>query len=108
MTKIFLFEKNGIIYACQIKGHSGFDEKGKDIVCSAISAASQMALVGLQEVLGLKVESKMTDGFLSFKVLEGYEKKEVQTIFQSLKVFLEGLQKDYAKYVKMEVKKDVF
>lgn len=106
MTKIFLFKRNGIIYACQVKGHTGFAESGKDIVCSAVSTAVQMALVGIEEVLKLNVEKKQDDGFLFFKVLENAESKEVQALLGAMEKTLLALTEDYAKNVYMEVRKD--
>ncbi len=106
MTKIFLFKKNGVIYACQIKGHSCYADKGQDIVCSAVSTASQMALIGIEQVLGLSVEVEQREGFLSFKILEGAECEGAQTILVAMEKTFENLAKDYAKNVKLEVRKD--
>ncbi len=106
MTKIVLFKKNGVIYACQIKGHSNFAEKGRDIVCSAVSTASQMALVGLEEVLQLPLEKKICEGFLYFKILEGEECEGAQAILVAMEKTFEKLAEDYAKNVKLEVRKD--
>ena len=106
MTKIFLFKKNGVIYACQIKGHCNFAEKGQDIVCSAVSTASQMALVGLEEVLELPLEKEIREGFLSFEILEGAECEGAQTILGAMEKTFEKLAEDYAKNVKLEVRKD--
>lgn len=106
MTKIIVFKENGVIYACQIKGHCNFAEKGQDIVCSAVSTASQMALVGLEEVLELPVEKEIREGFLSFKVLEGVECEGAQTILVAMEKTFEKLAEDYAKNVKLEVRKD--
>ena len=72
MTKITIFKKEGKIYAYKIKGHSGFAEEGKDIVCSAISTAGQMTLLGLCEVLNVKVQSDIQDGYMQVEVLENH------------------------------------
>ncbi len=106
MTKIFLFKKKDHIFACQVKGHSGYAENGSDIVCSAISTAVQMTLVGLDEVLHLKLEQKRDDGFLSFKILENFEDEKAQTLLSAMEKTLQKLVKEYGKYVKMEVRKD--
>lgn len=107
MTKIFIFEKENLLCGFQVKGHSGFDENGKDIVCSAISTATQMTLLGLSEVLKLEVESQTHDGFLSVIVKET-EIEKAQTLLLTLKKALENIAKQYEKYVKLEERKYVY
>ena len=109
MTKITIFKKNDIIWSYQVKGHSGFAEGGKDIVCSAVSTATQMTLVGLKEVLKLKVESIIEDGFLQVRLLDGDENnKDAQILLNTMFLTLQDIAKNYAKNVKMEVRKDVY
>ena len=109
MTKIVIVKKDGIILGFKVKGHSGFADAGSDIVCSAISMASQMTLGGLKEVLGLDVESATEDGFLQVRLTEEQaEPIEVQTLLKTFQLACEALVKDYAGYVKMEVKEDVY
>lgn len=107
MTKITIFKKEGKIWSYQIKGHSGFAEEGKDIVCSAISTASQMTLLGLEDVLNLKVESDIQDGYMQVKVLDDFQNESVQILMKTLEKTLEHFAKEYAKFVKMEVKENV-
>lgn len=109
MTKITIFKKDDIIWSYQVKGHSGFAEEGKDIVCSAVSTATQMTLVGLKEVLKLKVESIIEDGFLQVRLLNGDENnKDAQILLNTMFLTLQDIAKNYAKNVKMEVRKDVY
>lgn len=108
MTKITICEKNGMIWAFQVKGHSGFAETGNDIVCSAVSTASQMAVVGLKEVLGLDVLLDIKDGYLHLELNKEEEWKKAQDILMAMKKTLEDVAKNYAKNVKLEVKKDVY
>lgn len=109
MTKITIFKKDDIIWSYQVKGHSGFAEEGRDIVCSAVSTATQMTLVGLKEVLKLKVESIIADGFLQVRLLDGDENnKDAQILLNTMFLTLQDIAKNYAKNVKMEVRKDVY
>lgn len=105
MTKITILKKNGMIYAYQIKGHSGFETEGKDIVCSAVSTASQMTLLGLKEVLCLDVEFIENDGFLKVELSEkDFKNSKVQILLETMEKTLEDISKNYAKFVKMEVR----
>jgi len=90
MTKVEIFRKNGNIIGYKASGHSGYSEQGSDIICSAISTSLQMTLIGIQEVLKLKVDFKINDGFLDvdgnnmgigkdhtlFALIDGYVKFE--------------------------------
>ena len=80
MTKITIFKKEGKILEYQIKGHSHYAEQGQDIVCSAISTAGQMALVGLKEVLKIELEYDLQDAYLHVKILGDYENEAAQAI----------------------------
>jgi len=109
MTKIEIVKKNGIILGFKVKGHSGFAQEGSDIVCSAISMASQMTLGGLREVLSLDVESVVEDGFLQVRLTDKQANlSEAQALLKTFQLACETLVKDYARYIKMEVKEDVY
>ena len=53
MTKVQIQKQKGNTLGFVVSGHSGYAEQGSDIVCSAISALSQMVCVGLENVLNL-------------------------------------------------------
>lgn len=103
MTKIVIFKKNGMISEYQIKGHSGYAQEGSDIVCSGISAASQMALVGLVEVLKLNVQRDIKDGYMHITIND-FQNDKAQAILSAMELTLQDIAKNYARYVKMEVK----
>lgn len=105
MTKITILKKDGMIFAYQIKGHSGFAQEGKDIVCSAISTATQMTLLGLKEVLNLKVETDENDGFLKVELDDNDMKNsKAQVLLVTMEKTLCDISKNYAKFAKMEVR----
>ena len=107
MTKILIFKKNGKICEFQVKGHSGYAESGSDIVCSGISVATQMAIVGLEEVLKKKMHKEIKDGYVHVTI-EDFEDEKVQVILKSMELTLESIANEYAKHVKMEVREDVY
>ena len=107
MTKITILKKNGYIYEYQVKGHSGYAVEGSDIVCSAISVASQMALVGLKEVLKLDVFDDIKDGYMRVE-LKDFKNESAQSMLSAMVLTFEDIEKNYSRYVKMEVKEDVY
>ena len=90
-----------------MKGHSGYAESGSDIVCSALSVASQMAIVGLEEVLQKNVQKEIKDGYVHVTIKD-FEDEKVQMILKTMELTLESIAKEYARYVSMEVREDVY
>ena len=54
-------------FAVEVKGHAGFSEKGKDIVCAAVSALTDALWSTAEEFSDMKIfsscESKASDGY---------------------------------------------
>ena len=53
MTRITLFRSRSHAIGFEAEGHTGYAEEGSDIVCAAVSALTQGAVIGLKEVIGL-------------------------------------------------------
>jgi len=63
-------DSEGLITGFAVDGHSGFAVSGQDIVCSAISALTLAAAMGLSKVAGKKVEGEQTEGHLLCRLLD--------------------------------------
>ena len=50
MINIKLFFQDKILIGIESKGHSGYSEKGSDIICSAVSVLMQSLVLGLSEI----------------------------------------------------------
>lgn len=108
MIKVTIFKKEGKIWSYQIKGHARYAESGKDIVCSAVSTAGQMTLLGLKDVLNVKVENDIQDGYMQVKVADNFEDECVQVLMNTFEKTIENFAEEYVKYIKLEVRKDVY
>lgn len=106
MTKIVIYKMKNHITGFEVSGHTGYADEGQDIVCSAVSTACSMAVVGVQKVLKLQPFVAQSDGYLKMK-LKGEEILKAQDILKSMELSLMEIVKEYGDYVKMEVKKDV-
>ena len=108
MTKVEIFRKNGNIIGYKVSGHSGYSEQGSDIICSAISTSLQMTLIGIQEVLKLKVDFKINDGFLDvdLKNISLDKLTQINILTEAMAMFLRELTKQYPKYIRLVEKED--
>ena len=108
MTKVEIFRKNGNIIGYKASGHSGYSEQESDIICSAISTSLQITLIGIQEVLKLKVDFKINDGFLDVDLKNISQDKLTQTniLTEAMAIFLKELTKQYPKYIRLVEKED--
>ena len=88
------------------RGHAEFADRGKDIVCSALSIYSINTVNSITELVGVKdkVEVEAKKGFLSFRLMDSLDKKEmesVQLLLQSFELACKSLLKDYNKFIEI-------
>ncbi len=76
-----------------ISGHSGYADKGSDIICSAISVLGQTAIASLTELTNLKTDYKIDEGsaFLECKVKLPDDETDTDHIKASVILDLFGL-----------------
>ena len=109
MTKIIVSYKNGNIISVECKNHAGYAEYGKDIVCAGISSITQTAVLGIKYVAKAKHKCVVDEkqGSLHLELLEDEftaNFKDAQVILNTMLCGLQDLQKQYPKYLKVEVK----
>lgn len=64
MTTASFSKINGRYCGFCVSGHSGYDEEGFDIVCSAISSAVYLTANNLIEIYGANADFEVKDGKL--------------------------------------------
>lgn len=94
--------KNNHITQCTVKGHAGYEEHGKDIVCAAISGIVCTAVLGMQQVAKVDGIYETSSGYSSIRPLES-ENEKIQTIFETMVLGLTEISKQYSHYVKVNV-----
>lgn len=96
----------------RVEGHSGYDVKGKDIVCAAVSALAQTSLIALIEVLN--IEEKDIDYFIdeskglldvNIPTIISVEKLDkIQIVFKTFEVGIKSIVESYPNYVTLAYK----
>jgi hypothetical protein len=109
-VKIFKDKKNGFIERYNISGHAGYDVKGQDIVCAAVSALAQTVLISLVEVCGIneeKIDYLIDEGkgLLSVKVPKTIDidtRNRAEIVLRVLEVGIKSIIENYPEYVTLE------
>lgn len=123
MIKIRILKKENLILGFKIEGHAlskaEIEKSGDayDLICNSVSVLSQSALIGMEEVLKLRVKYKINDGFLHINLsnLKAQEiencqvllltfEKSIESLIESLKItFGNNKDSEYIRLVKEEV-----
>lgn len=89
----------------RIEGHSGYAPRGGDIVCAAVSAVVQTAVLGLKATPGIAVEDHTGDGYLECRIskIESIEAKtRADAIIGAMVLGLKSIEAGHRKYLRVE------
>ena len=93
MIRVFVrYGQDGLIGEFAVKGHAGYEEAGRDIVCAAVSAVAQTAVIGLTDVVGIRPETVQKDGLLHCILPDKMSEKEQAMAGTVLRTMLAGLR----------------
>ena len=98
MTRCEFFTEDDRITGFSVSGHSGYGEKGTDIVCAAISAVVTMAEATINEVCGAKakVRVKEEDARITLTLPTSCDEEEsVQAVLAGMLLTLCSMRDDY-------------
>lgn len=112
MTDITIIKRNNYIVEVNCSGHTGYAGKGEDIVCAALSAIVQTALLGLLSVVGINVNYKVNEdkGQLHFSLPSGLSeanKQKAGIVLDTMLCGLSDIKTEYSDFFNLEVK-DVY
>lgn len=105
MTRVKFFRSDKGIKGFQANGHAGFAAYGEDIVCAAISALTQAAVLGLQEVVGINPDVDIQDGYLRCCLPEHLgmsQWQDSQVILATLYRGLKAIAEEYGDFLQIE------
>lgn len=90
--------RGGRIAKITVSGHAGFAERGRDIVCAAVSALVQTAAYGLRRHCGARARVKdVSDGDYTLDVAGG--NAAAQAVLETTVSGLEALARSYPDHV---------
>lgn len=85
---------DGRIARFRVTGHAGYADRGRDVVCAAVSVVSQAAVLGLMQIVGLRPNVQRESGLLSCSLPEGLgteESRRAQDILETMVLALKNL-----------------
>jgi len=97
-------DKNEIV-KFSLEGHAGYAKSGSDIVCAAVSAITNMIIIGFEKLDIIPNFEKNDDGYLSFELpsdLSIEQNDKVQYLLDCMTEEFMDIQKNYKKYVKVK------
>lgn len=101
MTKVKFFCTGDTVSGFEISGHTGAGEAGQDIVCSAVSSAAYLVANTVLEVLKIKADAVVRDGYMRF-VIPNENLSETKVLTDGLVLHLTELQSQYPQHIKIE------
>mgnify|MGYP001176809798 FL=1 len=96
------------ICSFKVEGHSGFDVAGQDIVCSAVAAIVQTAVIGLTDVVGIEPQYHQESGLAHLKIPSGLTDdkiKEAGILLETMLLGLKSIELGYGEYISIRERK---
>ena len=108
MTTVTIKKKHDHICEVLLMGHAGGGAYGEDLVCAALSAISQTAVLGLNEVAKIKATFSRDNlkGLLWIALPDNLTKQQqhdADMILGTMMCGIYDIQKGYPKLIKTEV-----
>lgn len=82
-----------------IKGHAGYDDKGKDIVCASVSSIVITTINAIVEINPEAIDYSDLDNEIIIRKIK--EDDIVNKLLNNMILLLESLEKDYNEYIKI-------
>lgn len=107
MITVTVTRENGAPVGFSVSGHANMGEYGEDLVCAAVSAVVQTAILGITEVChipaGVSIEEGQTRCILS-KDATGDAIQRAGIVFDTMIAGLRSIQASYPKTLKFRNK----
>ncbi|HBK68030.1 MAG TPA: ribosomal-processing cysteine protease Prp [Firmicutes bacterium] len=109
MTSVQFLTSDGHFIGFTAKGHTNYASVGKDIVCAGVSTLVQTTVLGLEQLVGLKLRLKQEkgSGYFSCLILQETDQEKLCQANFILNLMYLGLQQiagEYQKYVEISIK----
>lgn len=107
MTQVEMIYDKNIVVGFKMNGHAKYNQGGPDIVCSALSAISQMTINGVLDWIGVDADEAIKENIPSLAILHfeiPFFLTSITTnqLFKSFEMYVEELVQQYEQYISLE------
>lgn len=104
MIKVeFTRNKQNEVIKVKVSGHSGYDDIGKDIVCSAVSTAMYVTIGILQKInQDMKYFENEKEAIMQIELIK--TDKFTNNVMDNLQEVLESIANDYPDFIQINLK----
>jgi hypothetical protein len=98
-------DKDRAVRGFKVSGHALFEDVGKDIVCAAVAALSQTAVIGLEEYIGMNPRVTIQSGLLECHLSGAYDGvglAQAQAVLETMVLGLHNIAESYPQNVRVE------
>lgn len=99
MIQIKVKKENTLYQAICIKGHSGYDISGKDIVCAGVSSIVITSINAIMRMDEKAISYNQAEGLIEINIKK--HTKEVDILMENMMDLLKELQEQYSNYIKI-------
>lgn len=101
----FFLQQGNKIKRFSVTGHANFSRHGEDIVCAAVSAIAQTAVIGLQNNFGESVEVEQQEGRLICVIPELKPEEEIvaDAIIKTMFWGLRSIEEQYGEHIHLKI-----
>ncbi len=102
----FVLDKDERIASFYVKGHAQSAKHGKDIVCAAVSAVAQTAIIGLEEYVHIIPAVRQEPGDLSCFLpdeVAAEQKQASEAILRTCYLGLLAIKESHPRYLTVEM-----
>lgn len=98
-------DRYGHIENFKVLGHSDYAEEGEDIVCAAVSAIVQTAVMGIGNVAKIDSKYSQEKGYASLSLphnLSSEQIRDAHMILETMYIGLKSIELQYSSFIAIE------
>ncbi len=101
MIEITFYTSNDSIMGVRVSGHAGYDDTGKDIVCSAVSALTITLENSIDKLTTDKYQCDVDEKTGTIQLIVPSVSEYSSLLFRSYEIGIVDIYRDYEQYVKI-------
>lgn len=102
MVLVTVYRRRERVTGFVVTGHAGTGPAGEDLVCAAVSAIVQTALLGIEQISGGPAADTLDPGLVRWRGGESGDGRKQQTIVDTMLLGIAAISRDYPQAVRVQ------